>query len=148
MKTSQILPDDYQVETGQSSEYEKTILEILSPIRGSITALHFHREEQQANELHELHTKLVDILNISYLTLGLVGEAGEVAEKVKKVIRDKKGVVVEPDGFVGELGDVQWYLARLSKTFGVTLNQVMRRNLAKLLDRKHRGVISGSGDNR
>jgi NTP pyrophosphatase (non-canonical NTP hydrolase) len=83
---------------------------------------------------------------ISYPTLGLCGEAGEVAEKVKKHIRD--GRTLDRAELAKELGDVLWYLAVLADDLGLTLSEIADINIRKLMDRKTRGVISGSGDNR
>lgn len=85
-----------------------------------------------------------------YPTLGMVGEAGEVADKIKKVIRDKGGVMDEEtkEEISKELGDVLWYLAQLGTELGISFNEIAQKNLEKLLSRKERGVISGSGDNR
>ena len=82
--------------------------------------------------------------------LGLSGEAGEVADKVKKIIRDKKGKVSEEDkeAIVKELGDVMWYLAGIARYLDTPLEEVAKKNIKKLVSRKQRGVISGSGDNR
>lgn len=82
---------------------------------------------------------------IHYLALGLTGEAGEVAEKIKKSIRDDKDL---DDGMKDELGDVLWYLARLADELGFELDEIADNNLDKLFDRKERGKIHGSGDNR
>jgi len=46
------------------------------------------------------------------------------------------------------MGDVLWYLARLSDELGISLNTIAKKNLEKLLDRKKRNVISGAGDKR
>jgi NTP pyrophosphatase (non-canonical NTP hydrolase) len=80
-----------------------------------------------------------------YVLLGLNGEAGEAAEVVKKYIRDG---TLDKDKLKKELGDVAWYLARACGEAGFTLSDVMQTNLDKLNDRKVRGVVSGSGDNR
>lgn len=88
---------------------------------------------------------------IVYPVLGLVNEAGEVAGKIKKVLRDNNGNFDTPgvrEAIIDELGDVQWYLAATARDLGVTLEEVGKRNLAKLADRKARNVIQGSGDNR
>ena len=86
-----------------------------------------------------------------YLTLGLTGEAGEIANKVKKFIRDG----APPDEYeskkieIGyEIGDVMWYCAVLAEEMGMDLGHIMEKNLEKLADRKKRGTLSGSGDNR
>jgi Predicted pyrophosphatase len=87
---------------------------------------------------------------LAYVALGLVGEAGEVANKVKKVLRDADGVVSDEirEALVGELGDVMWYLARLATELKTSSGNVAQENLNKLLDRKDRGVLGGSGDQR
>lgn len=87
---------------------------------------------------------------LSYVTLGLVGEAGEIANKVKKVIRDSGGVVSTQTRFdlSKEVGDVLWYVARLADELGVPLGYLAQHNLDKLGDRKDRGVLGGSGDDR
>lgn len=87
---------------------------------------------------------------IIYPTLKLNGEAGEVAEKVGKVLRDNEGVFTDEIKLeiAKEIGDVLWYCAALAKDLGFDLNYIAELNLAKLADRKKRGVIQGSGDNR
>jgi NTP pyrophosphatase (non-canonical NTP hydrolase) len=84
---------------------------------------------------------------LSYCALGLVGEAGEVADKIKKLIRDGDQSV-SPESIIKELSDVCWYLARLSNELGVDLEDLFAMNVRKLLDRKKRGVLGGSGDDR
>jgi NTP pyrophosphatase (non-canonical NTP hydrolase) len=87
---------------------------------------------------------------LAYVALGLVGEAGEVANKVKKILRDSNGEV-SPEvrqALIDEVGDVTWYLARLATELQVSLGDVGQKNLDKLLDRKDRGVLQGSGDTR
>ena len=85
------------------------------------------------------------ISSLSYTALGLNGEAGEIAEKVKKFIRDGE---LNRDDLVKELGDVLWYLARLSDDLGVSLNQVAGVNRDKLIDRQNRDKLKGNGDAR
>jgi NTP pyrophosphatase (non-canonical NTP hydrolase) len=81
----------------------------------------------------------------AYLALGMVGESGEVAEKLKKWIRDSR---LEKGEVAKELGDVLWYVARLSAAMGFTLEEIGTMNLDKLASRKKRGKLSGEGDNR
>ena len=88
---------------------------------------------------------------MEYLTLGLTGEAGEIANKIKKLIRDgaTEEELIEKKNQIGyEIGDVLWYCAVLAQEMGMNLGHVMERNLEKLHDRKKRGKLSGSGDNR
>ncbi len=88
--------------------------------------------------------------NHLYPTLGLVSEAGEVAGKIKKIMRDDGGVLSDEkrENLVGELGDVLWYAAQLATELGISLEDVAAKNLEKLLSRKERGTLQGSGDNR
>jgi NTP pyrophosphatase (non-canonical NTP hydrolase) len=88
--------------------------------------------------------------NLVYPTLGLAGEAGEVAEKVKKLLRDDGGVMSDERraALAGELGDVLWYVAQVATEAHLDLEEIAQANLDKLLSRKERGVLSGSGDSR
>lgn len=91
-------------------------------------------------------TATAESKNIYYMTMGMTGEAGEIANKVKKVMRDGKKLDI--DDIKHELGDVLWYVAGLATMFGIDLENVAESNIEKLKDRKARGVIGGSGDNR
>lgn len=88
--------------------------------------------------------------NLAYPTLGLAGESGEVAEKVKKLMRDQGGVV--DDKFKAaikkELGDVMWYVAAIASELNMSLGEIAKENVEKLIDRRTRNVMGGSGDNR
>jgi len=88
--------------------------------------------------------------NIIYPALGLGNEAGEVQGKIKKVLRDFNGVfdIENKMKIADECGDVLWYLAALSEDLGFSLEEIAKMNIKKLTDRKERGVIQGSGDNR
>lgn len=86
--------------------------------------------------------------NLEYPTLGLCGEAGEIANKVKKISRDNLSMDSVRADIASELGDVLWYAAAVASELGVSLQDIAEANLAKLEDRKQRGVIGGSGDNR
>lgn len=88
---------------------------------------------------------------MEYLTLGLTGEAGEIANKVKKLIRDgaSEEELLDRKNQVGyEIGDVLWYCAVLADEMGMDLGHIMEKNIEKLQDRKARGKLGGSGDNR
>lgn len=88
---------------------------------------------------------------IIYPALGLANEAGEVLGKIKKVLRDKNGEFDHIDTrmtIADEIGDVLWYIAALCQDLQIPLESVANRNIVKLMDRKARNVIQGSGDNR
>jgi NTP pyrophosphatase (non-canonical NTP hydrolase) len=88
---------------------------------------------------------------IIYPALGLANEAGEVLGKIKKVLRDKNGDFDHLDtrmAIADEIGDVLWYMAALCKDLDISLDSIANKNIVKLLDRRARNVIQGSGDNR
>lgn len=86
-----------------------------------------------------------DVEALSYTALGLTGEAGEFAEKIKKFLRD--GFLDKPLA-AKELGDVLWYINAAGRELGYSLNDIAEMNVVKLLDRKKRDVLGGSGDTR
>jgi NTP pyrophosphatase (non-canonical NTP hydrolase) len=89
------------------------------------------------------------MLALAYVGLGL-GEAGEVQGKIKRILRDQGGVI--DDGhrvaIMKELGDLLWYVARAASELSLDLDAVAYQNLEKLADRRERGVLKGSGDDR
>lgn len=87
---------------------------------------------------------------VMYPALGLAGEVGEVCNKIKKIYRDDDGHITEEqrNEVAKELGDCMWYFAQLATDLKVSLDDVVRGNIAKLSSRKERGVLGGSGDNR
>ena len=88
--------------------------------------------------------------NFIYPALGLAGETGEVMDKISKIIRDDNERLTEErrKQIEKELGDVLWFLAQLCTELGLDLSEVAQKNLDKLFDRKRRGVLHGSGDDR
>lgn len=92
-------------------------------------------------------------LGLMYVGLKLNGEAGEFAEHVGKAVRDDNfGTEDLTDVrrllLKKELGDVLWYIAAGATELGFSLEDIAETNLNKLNDRKARGVLSGSGDER
>jgi NTP pyrophosphatase (non-canonical NTP hydrolase) len=87
---------------------------------------------------------------LEYLCLGIASEAGEIAGKMKKLIRDDRGFSTGEwdDALKAEIGDVLWYCARLADEIGAPLSVIAEQNMEKLLSRKERGKLGGSGDNR
>lgn len=93
-------------------------------------------------------TALPQCQNPNYMLLGLLNEGGEVAGAVKKYERGDYGYEVLREKIKKELGDQFWYLAGFAKTLDLTLEELAEANVAKLADRKARGVLAGSGDDR
>jgi len=91
-----------------------------------------------------------DTHRILYPALGMAGEAGEVANKVKKIIRDGPENMPDDwkDQLASEIGDVLWYCAALANDIGIPLALIAAQNRDKLLARKQKGTLQGSGDTR
>jgi NTP pyrophosphatase (non-canonical NTP hydrolase) len=89
-----------------------------------------------------------NIHELMYLALGLGGEAGEIQNKVKKIYRDDANSEELRSEIAKEIGDVLWYVARLARSLDVPIEDIVNGNILKLSDRKERGVLKGSGDNR
>ena len=85
---------------------------------------------------------------LDYVLLGLGSEVGEVLSVAKKKIRDGAGPEEFRAAMRKELGDVLWYVAATASELGLELGDVMQGNLDKLRDRKERGALPGSGDER
>lgn len=83
--------------------------------------------------------------SLMIMTMGLPGEVGEVLEILKKRIRDGK---FDRENLKKELGDVAYYWARICRHFNFLPSEVLAANHEKLIDRKSRGMMRGSGDNR
>lgn len=75
----------------------------------------------------------------AYPLLGLFDEVAELTEKVAKN---------DVEGAEKELGDCGWYMAQIPTALKLLLGKAMQLNLIKLFDRKDRGVLKSSGDNR
>lgn len=76
--------------------------------------------------------------------------AGNMAGYVKKAIRDNDGFL-SPDAtskLHRDLWHTLWLLDNWCALFGANRHIVMVNNLNKLADRKTRGVLAGSGNNR
>ena len=97
------------------------------------------------------HTAGVPTLGSRGLTvLAIVGASADIAGVVKKAIRDNEGFLsgAGADIIKQRLGAILIQLDALVVFFGSTPEAVMNKNLNKLADRKARGVLQGSGDNR
>lgn len=78
--------------------------------------------------------------------MGLCGESGEVIDIVKKHI--SHGHPLNKEKLVEELGDVAWYLAECAYALGVSLEDVLVGNIAKLKARYPEGFDTEKSINR
>ena len=100
----------------------------------------------------DVGTAAQDVLDPGWLyyVLGIAGETGELIEKIKKLFRDKNGIVDDEfkEAVIKEMGDVQWYQARLADWFGIKFEEIFTTNVEKLHRRKELDLIHGDGDDR
>lgn len=81
-----------------------------------------------------------------YSLLALSEEVGELHGKIAKSYRDKKPYSLEEVSL--ELGDIYFQLTALCTDLDLDPNEVLDKNVKKLIDRKERGKLEGSGDKR
>ena len=78
--------------------------------------------------------------------MGLCGESGEAIDIVKKWFAH--GKELDRDHLIKELGDVAWYLAEAATALGITLDEVLNRNIEKLKNRYPEGFSKERANNR
>lgn len=88
------------------------------------------------------------MVNILRACLGLQEEAGELAGKLKKYFRGDFGRDLPKEDIIKEMGDTLFYMFALMNLLEIDPYEVFHVNVEKLTDRKKRGVLKGSGDNR
>lgn len=112
--------------------------------------------QEQSRETWQSIDRMTDEL---HALIGLSGEVGELHEKVKKLHRDEYPKCADMNcvrlartaaklAISKELGDIAYYLCRVADQYGINMADVLFQNLEKIRDRKARGVLSGSGDER
>jgi NTP pyrophosphatase (non-canonical NTP hydrolase) len=82
-----------------------------------------------------------------YTALSLAGEAGEVAGKASKAMRDGESSALMAALYT-ELGDVFWHWLQCCQEWGAQPDQVAEAMFQRLQDRRRRGTLQGSGDER
>ena len=74
-----------------------------------------------------------DQVNAWHMTCGITGEAGEVSELIKKhVIYGKE---FDRTKLVKELGDLEFYIQGLRSVYGISRQETLECNIAKLRER-------------
>ena len=78
--------------------------------------------------------------------LGLAGESGEFADLIKKHLF--QGHALDTVRLIKELGDIRWYLEEACVALGVTLEDIEKANIEKLLARYPNGFNPEQSQNR
>lgn len=75
--------------------------------------------------------------NMFHATLGIASEAGEIADEMKAhLVYGKK---LDFINLVGEIGDELWFLTLMIQELGLTIEDIMEANIAKLSARYEEG---------
>jgi len=80
-----------------------------------------------ADILETLTAKDCDLMHAS---IGISGESGELLDAIKKAVIYRKPL--DHINVVEELGDLEFYMEALRKSLGITRDQTLRANMAKL----------------
>jgi NTP pyrophosphatase (non-canonical NTP hydrolase) len=73
-------------------------------------------------------------VNLLHAAVGLAGEAGEVLDRVKKLAFNGNDAYFRQQ-MINELGDLEFYAEALRQSLGVTRQQTLDANTAKLSTR-------------
>lgn len=82
-----------------------------------------------AGDAHALH-----------MTVGISGEAGELLDAVKKAVIYRKPLDIE--NVIEELGDLEFYMEGLRQGLGISRQETIDHNIAKLSKRYNSGTYS------
>lgn len=77
--------------------------------------------------------------------VGLGSEAGEVQGEIEKLLRKNEPVSKREGIILDELGDVLWYAASICNALGITLDEVIEHNIAKINQRVYEREASQKG---
>lgn len=78
--------------------------------------------------------------DLLHMAVGVSGEAGELLDAVKKATIYNKPL--DHENMVEELGDLEFYMSRVRQLIGVSRDEVLKNNYAKLSKRYAKGQYS------
>lgn len=92
--------------------------------------------------INELQEQGVDIQRLLTAGVGIGAEGGEFTEIVKKIcFQGKPYNEANREHMIVELGDVMWYIAQACMALGVSLDDIIIRNVNKLSARYPEGAF-------
>lgn len=87
--------------------------------------------------IQDLNPTKADLL---HMAVGVSGEAGELLDAVKKATIYNKPL--DHQNMIEELGDLEFYMSRIRQLLGVSRDDVLEANYAKLSKRYNSGSYS------
>lgn len=147
-KYGQILEDNTTLSRVQRVEHiEEELIDALmyaehikAAVEDSLTANDYQRMAMRTASGLAEHSLILNGV------MGLNGEAGECIDIMKKHIF--QGHELDREHLIEELGDVAWYLAVCCEGLGVSLEEVMEKNIEKLRSRYPEGFDKARSINR
>jgi len=95
-----------------------------------------------ADRIGELDREGANIERLLTAGVGINAEGGEFLEIIKKMVfQGKPWNDDNREHLIIELGDVMWYVAQATKSLGVTMEEVLDRNITKLSKRYPEGTF-------
>lgn len=123
------------------NDYQNFVNGLLSPATREATAFQ--------DRVKELTDSGVSVQMLLTAAVGLTGEAGEVSDLIKKVVFQGKPYTDDiRNKLIDEMGDVAWYLALACSSVGVTMEDILERNVDKLQSRYPGGFSINRSENR
>lgn len=98
------------------------------------------------DDTYEVTAKKIDLGGVLNASLGLSGEVGEFNDMIKKWIFHNKPL--DEVHLQKELGDICWYIALMAESFGWDLEEIMEKNIDKLMARYPEGFDTERANNR
>lgn len=101
-----------------------------------LTAGEYQRQADNTNLTEEGYEKVqgrvsdLEFVKLAHAGMGLVTEAGEFTDMLKK--HAIYGKALDRVNLAEELGDLMWYVALACNTLGISMEDVMAKNIAKL----------------
>ena len=90
--------------------------------------------------LQEMTPQQADLLHMGVGVSGVSGEAGELLDAIKK--HTIYGKPLDVENVIEELGDLEFYMERIRQVTGITREQTIEANIAKLGKRYSSGKYS------
>jgi NTP pyrophosphatase (non-canonical NTP hydrolase) len=104
----------------------------------------------QLNDYHDSARRTANTLDpkelLNNAALGLAGESGECCDIVKKWLH--QGHPLDRDKLILELGDVLWYIVQAAAGLNISLEDIARANIEKLMKRYPQGFRAECSLNR
>ena len=95
-----------------------------------------------SDRLVELDSKGANIERLLTAAVGINAEGGEFMEIVKKMIfQGKSWNEDNREHLIIELGDIMWYVAQACKALEISMDDVVSRNVQKLMKRYPEGYF-------